>query len=202
MEFILGIEYLGHEPFDAFSIIGGTAGTDASDWLVEFHNGSGEWNTTGYFDMGLDNAMNFSNLNVKVTPANQSVAHSLEGGHSVTLTMSSQAGVQLHRTLTVRIPQIHGFELTEPMDDSYGIQPGESINIGIMIANTGNGDERFEFEFDDSEFPDGWVRGGSIAHSLPAFLEATHTVIVSAPANASDADFRIYVSVRDKANNT
>ena len=78
VEFILGIEYLGHEPFDAFSIIGGTAGTDASDWLVEFHNGSGEWNSTGYFDMGLENTMNFSNLNVRVTPANQSVAHSLE----------------------------------------------------------------------------------------------------------------------------
>ncbi|GIT41680.1 MAG: hypothetical protein Ct9H300mP10_06900 [Methanobacteriota archaeon] len=43
---------------------------------MEFHNGSGEWNTTGYFDMGLDNTMNFSNLNVRVTPANQSVAHS------------------------------------------------------------------------------------------------------------------------------
>ncbi|GIT41679.1 MAG: hypothetical protein Ct9H300mP10_06890 [Methanobacteriota archaeon] len=27
-------------------------------------------------------------------------------------------------------------------------------------------------------------------------------MIVSAPANASDEDFRIYVSVRDKANNT
>jgi uncharacterized repeat protein (TIGR01451 family) len=105
-------------------------------------------------------------------------------------------------TLIIRIPQIHGFELTEPVDDSYGIQPGESINIGMMIANTGNGDDRFEFEFDDSELPDGWVRGGSIAHSLPAFLEATHSVIVSAPANASDEDFRIYVSVRDKANNT
>ena len=71
-----------------------------------------------------------------------------------------------------------------------------------MIANTGNGDDRFEFEFDDSELPDGWIRSGSIAHSLPAFIEATHTVIVSAPANASDEDFSIYVSVRDKANNT
>jgi hypothetical protein len=202
VDFILSIEYLGHEPFDTFSIIGGTVGTDASDWLVEFHNGSGEWNTTAYFDMGLDNTMNFSNLNVRVTPANQSVAHSFEEGHFVTLNIMSQDGYTYDHTLTVRVPQIHGFELTEPVDDSYGIQPGDSINIGMQIANTGNGDDRFEFEFDDSELPEGWTRSGSIAHSLPAFLGATHAVVVSAPLNASDEDFKIYVSVRDKANNT
>jgi hypothetical protein len=161
VDFIIGIEYLGHEPFDAFSIIGGTAGTDASNWLVEFHNGSGEWNTTAYFDMGLDNTLNFSNLNVRVTPANQSVAHSFGDGHSVTLNIMSQDGYVYDHTLTVRIPQIHGFELTEPMDESYGIQPGETISIGIKFTNPGNGDERFEFEFDDSELPDGWVRTGA-----------------------------------------
>jgi uncharacterized membrane protein len=114
----------------------------------------------------------------------------------------SQDGYTYDHTLTVRVPQIHGFELTEPVDDSYGIQPGDSINIGMQIANTGNGDDRFEFEFDDSELPEGWTRSGSIAHSLPAFLGATHAVVVSAPLNASDEDFKIYVSVRDKVNNT
>ena len=202
VEFILGIEYLGHEPFDAFSIIGGTAGTDASDWLVEFHNGSGEWNTTAYFDMGLDNTMNFSNLNVRVTPANQSVAHSFEEGHSVTLTITSQDGYMYDHTVTVRIPQIHNFDLWEEIDETYGIQPGETISIGIKITNSGNGDERFEFEFDDSELPEGWVRTGATAHTLGAFIDTTHTISVSAPANASDEDFRIYMSIRDKANNT
>jgi hypothetical protein len=202
VEFVLSVDYLGHEPFETFSIIGRAAGTDTSHWLVEFHNGSGEWNTTGYFDMGLDNTLNFSNLNVRVTPANQSTAHSFEEGHTVTLTIMSQDGYMEDHFLTVRVPQIHGFELTEPVDDSYGIQPGDSINIGIQIANTGNGDDRFEFEFDDSELPEGWTRAGSIAHTLPAFLGATHAVVVSAPLNASDEDFKIYVSVRDKANNT
>ena len=202
VDFILGIEYLGHEPFDTFSIIGGTAGTDASDWLVEFHNGSGEWNTTAYFDMGLDNTLNFSNLNVRVTPANQSVAHSFEEGHSVSLNIMSQDGYMYDHTLTVRIPQIHGFDLQEQMDESYGIQPGETISVGIKFTNPGNGDERFEFEFDDSELPDGWVRTGATSHTLGAFVDTTHTISVSAPANASDEDFKIYVSVRDKANNT
>nr|AIE93485.1 Oligosaccharyl transferase STT3 subunit family protein (STT3) [uncultured marine group II/III euryarchaeote AD1000_37_E08] len=202
VEFILGIEYLGHEPFDAFSIIGGTAGTDANAWLVEFHNGSGEWNTTAYFDMGLDNTMNFNNLNVRVTPANQSVAHSFEEGHSVTLTIASQDGYMYDHTVTVRIPQIHNFDLWEEIDETYGIQPGETISIGIKITNSGNGDERFEFEFDDSELPEGWVRTGATAHTLGAFIDTTHTISVSAPANASDEDFRIYMSIRDKANNT
>ena len=197
VDFILGIEYLGHEPFDTFSIIGGTAGTDASDWLVEFHNGSGEWNTTAYFDMGLDNTLNFSNLNVRVTPANQSVAHSFEEGHSVSLNIMSQDGYMYDHTLTVRIPQIHGFDLQEQMDESYGIQPGETISVGIKFTNPGNGDERFEFEFDDSELPDGWVRTGATSHTLGAFVDTTHTISVSAPANASDEDFKIYVSVRD-----
>jgi len=202
VDFILGIEYLGHEPFDTFSIIGGTAGTDASDWSVEFHNGSGEWNTTAYFDMGLDNTLNFSSLNVRVTPANQSVAHSFEEGHSVTLNIMSQDGYMYEHTLTVRIPQIHGFELTEPMDESYGIQPSETISIGIKFTNSGNGDERFEFEFDDSELPDGWVRTGATSHTMGPFVDTTHTISVSAPANASDENFKIYMSVRDKANNT
>ena len=202
VDFILGIEYLGHEPFDTFSIIGGSAGTDASDWLVEFHNGSGEWNTTAYFDMGLDNTLNFSNLNVRVTPANQSVAHSFEEGHSVTLNIMSQDGYRYDHTLTVRIPQIHGFDLWEQLDESYGIQPGETISVGIKFTNSGNGDEKFEFEFDDSELPEGWVRTGSTSHTLGPFTDTTHTISVSAPANASDEDFKIYMSVRDKANNT
>jgi len=114
----------------------------------------------------------------------------------------SQDGYLYDYTLTVRIPQIYGFELTEPMDESYGIQPGEMISVGIKFTNPGNGDERFEFEFDDSELPDGWDRTGATSHTLGAFVDTTHTISVSAPANASDEDFKIYVSIRDKANNT
>ena len=202
VDFILGIEYSGHEPFDTFSIIGGIAGTDASYWSVEFHNGSGEWNTTAHFDMGLENTLNFSNLNVRVTPANQSVAHSFEGGHTATLNIMSQDGYRYDHTLTIRIPQIHGFDLREQMDESYGIQPGETISVGIEFTNSGNGDERFEFGFDDSELPEGWVRTGSTSHTMGPFIDATHTISVSAPANASDEDFKIYMSVKDKANNT
>ncbi|SVD91170.1 uncharacterized protein METZ01_LOCUS444024, partial [marine metagenome] len=150
----------------------------------------------------LDNTLNYSNLNVRVTPANQSTAHSFEEGHTVTLTIMSQDGYMEEHFLTVRVPQMHGFELREQMDESYGIQPGQTISVGVQFTNTGNGDEKFEFEFDDSELPDGWVRTGAGSHTLGAFVDTTHTISVSAPANASDEDFTIYISVRDKANNT
>jgi hypothetical protein len=202
LEFIVGVDYEGHEPLDSFNVYGSVAGTDSNDWLVEFHNGSSEWNATTTFDMGLENILNFSDLNVRVTPANQSIAHSFEGGHTVTVRIMTSDGVSVEHTITVRIPQIHGFGLTEPMDETYGIQPGQTISIGIKFTNTGNGDERFDFEFDDTELPESWVRTGATSHTLGAFVETTHTATVVAPANASEEDFTIYVSVRDKANGT
>ena len=72
----------------------------------------------------------------------------------------------------------------------------------MKFTNSGNGDEIFAFEFDDSELPDYWERTGPITHTLGAFVQTTHTVMIRAPANASDEDFKIYVSVRDSANNT
>jgi len=115
---------------------------------------------------------------------------------------SADDGYRKDHSVTVRIPQIHGFKLTEPMLDVYGIQPGESISTGIKITNSGNGDERYEFEFDDSELPEYWVRTGANSHTLGAYTSTTHSVSVTAPANASDEEFTIYVLVRDKANNT
>mgnify|MGYP003714577013 FL=1 len=118
------------------------------------------------------------------------------------MNIATSDGYGYNNVVTVRIPQIHGFGLTEPMDETYGIQPGETLNVGIKFTNTGNGDERFTFEFDDSELPEGWERSGATSHTIGAFVSSTHTVNVMAPANASDEDFTIYVSVRDKANGT
>jgi uncharacterized membrane protein len=202
LEFIVGVDYEGHEPFNLYTITGTVPGTDGGDWLVEFHNGSGDWNITATFEMGLDNTLNISNLHARVTPANQSIAHSLENGHSVQMSVVTLEGYGNTNIVTVRIPQIHGFELTEPMAETYGIQPGETVNAGIKFTNSGNGDELFEFEFDVSELPEGWERTGSVAHNLGAFVATTHSVTVRAPANATEEDFTIYVTIRDSANNT
>jgi len=200
--FTMEIVYLGHESFDSFTASGSVAGTDSSDWLVEFHNGSGDWNSETTFDMGLENIQNFSNLHARVTPASQNIAHSFDAGHTVSISVGTSDGYMINHEVIVRVPQIHGFELTEPMAEIYGIQSGEEISIPILFTNTGNGDERFEFEFDDSEIPESWNRTGASSHTLGAFVSSTHTAVVSAPANASDGIFTIYVTVRDKANNT
>ena len=194
VEVIISVEYEGHEPFETYSVTSDVSGTDSEHWLIEVHNGSGEWNSTTTFDLGLEGSSNFTDLNIRVTPANTSTAHSLTNGHTIDIWFSASSGYSSAEAFFVRIPQIHGFDLTEPMADTYGIQPGDSTNIGIQFSNSGNGDERFEFEFDDSELPEGWVRTGSTAHTLGAFVSATHSVIVSAPANASDEDFSIYMS--------
>ena len=200
VEFVISADYLGHEPLDTFSAQATVPGTDGSDWLVEFHNGSGDWNSTMTFDMGLDGSLTLSDLNVRVTPPNQTVAHSLQDGHNVKISFYTSDGYFEETSVKVRIPQIHGFSVTS-LDPVYGVSPGEEIQIPMEIRNDGNGDDRFEFQFDDSELPDGWERTGSTSHTVPPFTATAHTVTVSAPEEAS-GEYTIYVSVMDKEGNS
>jgi hypothetical protein len=203
VEFVVSVVYDGHEAFDSFRAAAASiAGTDSDYWMVYFHNGSGEWNTSAHFELGLENTLNFSSLNVRIVPANQSKAHSLEDGHSIVISITTLDGYRKEHTFVVRVPQVHNFVLREPMEEVYGISPGGSTNTGIKFTNAGNSDERFEFEFDDAELPDYWSRTGSTSHTLGAFVDTTHSVVVTSPENATDEDFKIYVTVRDSANNT
>ncbi len=203
VDFTLGVDYLGHESFDVFTVGGIVSGTDSSDWTVEFNNGSGNWTSSTQFEVGLDNSLDFNSLNVRVTPPNQSVAHSFEDGHKITISISTLDGYLATHDLIVRVPQIHGFELTNPMADSYGVSPGESIVIPIDFTNSGNGDEKYDFEFDDSELPDGWSRTGPTSHTLGSFVSTSHSVTVVSPSDAtSNEEFSIYVSVKDKVGNS
>jgi hypothetical protein len=203
-EFTLSVEYLGHEPYDLYTVSGIVSGSDSADWNLEFDNGSGDWNTTTQFEVGLDNSIVFESLNIRVIPANQSVAHAFEEGHSITIIISAQDGYQETHELIVRVPQLHGFELTNPMEDVYGVSPGEMIIIPIDFTNTGNGDEKFEFGFDDSELPEGWSRTGPSSHTLGGFVSTTHSITVVSPGTdeSSVDEFSIYVSVTDKVGNS
>ena len=127
VDFTLGIDYMGHESYDVFSVGGIVSGTDSSEWAVEFHNGTGNWTTSTQFEVGLDNSVDFDNLNIRVIPPNQSVAHSFEDGHKITISISTLDGYLATHDLIVRVPQIHGFELTNPMADAYGVSPGLSL---------------------------------------------------------------------------
>ena len=206
----LGVQYDGHETFQTYTAYPLLEGTDLplnegdAGWTVEVHNGSGIWGEETNISMGLDSITNFTELHVRIIPPNQSVAHYIEGGLQVTIFFKDNPVTYFHNyhDIRVKIPQLHGFELTEPMAETYGIYPGTSSGIGMKFTNSGNGDEIFAFEFDDSELPDYWERTGPITHTLGPFVHTTHTVMIRAPANASDEDFKIYVTVRDSANNT
>ena len=201
VEFILGIEYLGHEPYDLYTVGGIVSGSDSSEWILEFSNGS-NWSTSAQFEVGLDNVQTFDNLNIRVTPANQSVARAFEDGHMITILISTQDGYQETHELTVRVPQLHGFELTNPMAEVYGVSPGELIIVPIEFTNAGNGDDKYEFEFDDSELPEGWSRTGPTSHTLGGFVSTTHSVTVVAPETSSNEEFSIYVTATDKVGNS
>ena len=201
VEFTLGVEYLGHESYDLYTVGGIVSGSDSTEWTLEFNNGSG-WNTSTQFEVGLDNAQTFDDLNIRVTPANQSVAHAFDDGHMITILISTQDGYQDTHELTVRVPQLHGFELTNPMKEVYGVSPGELIIVPIEFTNAGNGDDKYEFEFDDSELPEGWSRTGPTSHTLGGFVSTTHSVTVVAPETSSNEEFSIYVTATDKAGNS
>ena len=203
VDFTLAVDYLGHESYDVFTVGGIVSGTDSSEWIVQFHNGTGNWTTSTQFEVGLDNSVDFDNLNIRVIAPNQSVAHSFEDGHKITISISTLDGYLASHDLIVRVPQIHGFELTNPMSEVYGISPGELITIPIEFTNAGNGDEKYEFEFDDSELPDGWSRTGPTSHTLGSFVSTSHSVTVVSPSDAMpNEEFSIYVSVTDKAGNS
>ena len=203
VDFTLAVDYLGHESYDVFTVGGIVSGTDSSEWIVQFHNGTGNWTTSTQFEVGLDNSVDFDNLNIRIIAPNQSVAHSFEDGHKITISISTLDGYLASHDLIVRVPQIHGFELTNPMSEVYGISPGELITIPIEFTNAGNGDEKYEFEFDDSELPDGWSRTGPTSHTLGSFVSTSHSVTVVSPSDAiPNEEFSIYVSVTDKAGNS
>jgi len=206
VEFTLSLEYLGHESVSAYTVVGNVAGTDGQHWVVEAWSPSEEnWTTQFSFEFGLDsnNSTTYEDLRLRVSPANKSTAHSLEGGHTVNFMFAASDGYHFEQEVIVRVPQSHGFELREPMLEVYGIRPGEVLAIPILFTNSGNGDERFEFEFDDAQVPMYWNRTGATSHTLGAFIDTTHTVSVQAPANATgDEEFTVTVTVRDKANNS
>lgn len=206
IEFTLSLDYLGHESVSSYTVVGNVAGTDGQHWMVEAYDPSTEnWTAQFSFEFGLDsnNSTTYDGLRLRVSPANQSTAQSLAEGHTVTFMFASTDGYHTEQEVVVRIPQFHGFELREPMLEVYGIRPGEELSIPILITNTGNGDERFEFEFDDSQVPEHWQRTGATSHTLGAFIDTTHTIKVIAPANATgEEEFTVTVTVRDKANNT
>ena len=206
IEFTMSLDYLGHESVSSYTVSGNVAGTDGQYWNVEVWDESIEnWTTPFAFEFGLDsnNSTTYDSLLLRITPANQSTAQSLTNGHNVDIKFTSADGYQFEQEVIVRIPQFHNFELREPVLDIYGIRPGEELSIPLLFTNSGNGDERFEFGFDDVQLPPDWQRTGATSHTIGAFTDTTHTIKIISPENATgNEDFIITISVTDKNNGT
>jgi hypothetical protein len=195
VEFIISVQYMGHESFDTFHITSDVPGSDGKDWIVEFNNGSGDWNATSAFDTGLENSLQSLEFTVRVTPPNQTIAHSFETGHWINLLIQTSDGYIHDHTVIVRVPRIYSFELTEPMEEVYGVTAGESNPIQIHFINTGNGDEKFRFEFDDSVLPENWSVPSNTTHTLGPFVSTTHSIPFTVPEGAIDESFTVYINV-------
>ncbi|MCP4798558.1 MAG: hypothetical protein GY893_01250, partial [bacterium] len=194
VEFTILLDYLGHETVSTYSVLGSVPGSDGDYWNVSFYNSTGEsWQNQFSFNLGLQNDNTSLELKVRIEPANWSTARSLSDGHMVAIKFSSQDGYMVQHELKLRVPQHHGFELSNQnldgenweLMDVYGIKPGQELVIPIMFTNSGNGDEKFEFLFDDSQLPVGWDRTGATSHQLGAFTATEHTIKVKAPLNAT-----------------
>ena len=194
VEFVLDAQYLGHESIGTYSMSYDVPGTDGQDWVVEFNNGSGNWNSSSEFDLGLDGMENVQ-LYVRVTPPNQTVAHSFEMGHWINLRISTTDGYSYDHTVIVRIPRLYSFELSEPIKEIYGFEPGQTDSLQIHFTNTGNGDEKFRFEFDDSYIPENWSVPSNTTHTLGPFVSTTHSIPFTVPADAGEEDFTIFINV-------
>ena len=109
--------------------------------------------------------------------------------------ISSSDGYMEEHTVIIRIPTFYGFELTEPMPEVVGMSAGESTGLKIHFKNTGNADEKFQFEFDDSALPENWSAPNVTTHTLGPFVDSTQTISFTVPEGAADQSFTIYINV-------
>ena len=199
-EFILQVDYDGHNSFDTYRLTGSVPGMDGQNWKVEFENVSGNWNQSLSFDMGLDNEVSKS-INIRVTPANSSVAHHFSNGHRILLKFSTNEGYSTQSEVKVKIPAIRDFEMTNPETMYFGPEDS-SITLEIPFKNLGNADELFSFEF---QAPEGWDLTGPLTQPSSPFSDgfATFTLIKS-PIHEFPSQYTetIRYTVSDQSNNS
>ena len=199
-EFTLRADYDGHNSFDSYRVSGTVPGMDGLNWKVEFENGTGNWNESLSFDMGLDNEI-YKSIKIRVTPANSSLAHHFPDGHRVLLKFSTNEGYSTQSEVKVKIPAIRGFEMTNP--DTLYFGPDETtVSIEIPFKNLGNADEVFSFEF---ETPDGWDLTGPLTQPSSPFSDGIATfTLVKKPLHQFPSQYAetIRYNVTDQSNNS
>jgi hypothetical protein len=202
VEFTLRIDYSGHNTRDTFDIAGTVPGTDGNLWLVEFENGSGGWNSTASFEMGLDTTEVIDNFRVRVTPANRSQAHHFEIGHTILVKFSTAEGYSTEHSLAVTVPKFSGFDLTGDFVDTVYFSPDEQhLEIQIPFQNLGNSDDFLSFDY---QSPENWVAGGPQGQPISPFSEGITTLALSYTGEEGEQllEYTIDFTVSDTDNNS
>ncbi len=203
VEFILHINYSGHNPYDTYDVAGTVLGTDGGLWLVQFENASGGWNSTASFEMGLDNTETIDNFVVRVSPANKSQAHHFQLGHTILIKLSTAEGYSIDHSLSVVVPKLSGFDVTEDYVDTVYFSSGEKLlNVEIPYQNLGNSDDLLTFDYQSTEH---WNVGMPTMQPISPFSEGITTMSLSYAVEGEEGplpEYTIEFTVRDSDNNS
>ena len=160
IEFDLDIEYQGTEVADVFTLSGNVDNViDSELWVVEIFNGS-DWSQEAEFRLGIGETENDDSVDrsitkrVRILLPNISSSLSLDNGHKITFELNTDSGISNTTEISVKIPQIHGFQLSNIVAET-GVSPGGRGEFSLTVTNTGNGDDSFVIELADN-LEEGW----------------------------------------------
>ena len=199
--FNVTVNYLGHNSFDEYTVVGTVPGADGALWSVEFQNTTGAWSNTYSFDLGLGNSDLSDQINIRVVPAFVGSAHHFPSGHKVLVKLSTNQGYSSQLELTVEVPPSRGLQINEP-DNVYFDLEERSVTMEIPFKNTGNSDELFFFEFEESDW---WEVAGPSTQPASPFSDGTATFTFVRSSEAflpSQYTEEISFTVTDQNNNS
>ena len=178
-QFTLSVTYDGHNPFDTYLVTATVPGIDGLDWIVEFQNLSdpeGDWLDFTTISMGLDNDTS-AELTIRVTPANNSVAHHFNDGHTIIVKFATQQGFSTQTDMIVQIPRTSGLVLGDSFEDSIYFDSSEKIvNVHIPFQNLGNSDELFWLNTSE---PEGWEISGPLSQPASPFSDGSTSITLA-----------------------
>jgi uncharacterized repeat protein (TIGR01451 family) len=199
--FNVTVNYQGHNSFDEYTVVGTVPGADGAQWSVEFQNSTGSWSDTHSFDLGLGNSDLSDQISLRVVPAFVGSAHHFPSGHMVLVKLSTNQGYSSQLELTVEVPPTRGLDTYEP-DNVYFDVEERAVTMEIPFKNTGNSDELFFFEFEQSDW---WEVAGPSTQPASPFSDgtATFTFVRSSEAELpSQYTEEITFTVTDQNNNS
>jgi uncharacterized repeat protein (TIGR01451 family) len=199
--FNVTVNYQGHNSFDEYTVVGTVPGADGAQWSVEFQNSTGSWSDTHSFDLGLGNSDLSDQISLRVVPAFVGSAHHFPSGHMVLVKLSTNQGYSSQLELTVEVPPTRGLEIYEPDNVYFGLEE-RAVTMEIPFKNTGNSDELFFFEFEQSDW---WEVAGPSTQPASPFSDgtATFTFVRSSEAELpSQYTEEITFTVTDQNNNS